>query len=288
MSALKNILVAGGSGTLGKDVVRGLVAAGFRVFVLSRKETIASGKTADLEKLGAEIREGDSLDKSSLASALKGIDAIVSTLSGAAVKDGQINLIEAAAAAKTIRFFVPSDFGVDLYRTGPQEVPFFTAKKAVNEALYKSGLAYAHICNGFFINTTFNGWFGLDLDSGKVTIPGDGKSVISWTTTKDVGRFVAGVLRRYEDYKNRAVFVSGDEASLLDIVHLYEVVNKKKVQVSFRSLDELRAVVKSAAHPFDKAVEQLLVILANGSAEIKTPRHTYEFAEDVDATTLRQ
>jgi nucleoside-diphosphate-sugar epimerase len=70
---LVNILVTGGGGFLGGAICRQLLSSGHRVIAYQRSDC------PEIEKLGAEIIQGDITDFQSLNSALRGIDVVFHT-----------------------------------------------------------------------------------------------------------------------------------------------------------------------------------------------------------------
>lgn len=74
----EKILVTGGTGFLGKGLIRQLVAEGYPVRVLARKLS----DIEPLKKMGVEIFFGDVADHSSLEEAFKGVDIVVHAAAG--------------------------------------------------------------------------------------------------------------------------------------------------------------------------------------------------------------
>ena len=123
------VLVVGASGTLGREAVRALHAAGHRV----RGMTRSPERIRVIELLGGEATIGDLTDPPSLARACSGVDAVLAAAHGAlgrgrytsaAVDDaGHRALVDAARAAGVGRFVYVSALGaapdhpVDFLRT---------------------------------------------------------------------------------------------------------------------------------------------------------------------------
>ena len=78
----QRVLVTGGTGFLGKNVVRGLTQAGYQVRVLARKLSPIEG----LRNGNVEIYFGDVADKASLAAAFEGVDLVVHAAAGTSGK----------------------------------------------------------------------------------------------------------------------------------------------------------------------------------------------------------
>jgi NADH dehydrogenase len=98
------ILVAGGTGRLGSDVVGRLARRGFPVRIFARHPERATG----FDGLSVDTVEGDVRDRAGVAAAMDGVTTVVSAVQGFAGtgdvspasvdRDGNINLIDAAAA----------------------------------------------------------------------------------------------------------------------------------------------------------------------------------------------
>ncbi|KAK9701678.1 hypothetical protein K7432_011609 [Basidiobolus ranarum] len=89
--SIKTVAVAGGSGGLGIFITNALIRNNYQVTVLTRD--------TETQIPGAKTVTVDYHNHDDLVEALRGIDAIVSTISGAALLDGQIILINAAVEA---------------------------------------------------------------------------------------------------------------------------------------------------------------------------------------------
>jgi nucleoside-diphosphate-sugar epimerase/predicted dehydrogenase len=74
----EKVLVTGGTGFLGKRIVKHLVAEGYPIRVLARKLS----DIEPLKKKGTEIFYGDVADKASLEEAFKGIDLVIHAAAG--------------------------------------------------------------------------------------------------------------------------------------------------------------------------------------------------------------
>ena len=74
------VLVAGATGFLGGEICRQLISKNKKVKGLVRI-TSDSGKVAQLKELGVETIEGDLKNKDSLANSLRGVSAVISTVS---------------------------------------------------------------------------------------------------------------------------------------------------------------------------------------------------------------
>ncbi|APR86284.1 Hypothetical protein A7982_11633 [Minicystis rosea] len=145
----KRILVAGGTGQLGRLVVSGLLESGARVRTLSRR---AEETALSLRARGVDVRLADATDSTYLAGVCDGVDVVCSCL-GASVSMAsrerrgfsQIdlvanqNLLAEARRAGVRRFVYVGAF----VGNGWSHTAYSRAHEAFAEALKQSGLPYA-------------------------------------------------------------------------------------------------------------------------------------------------
>ena len=138
------ILIVGVTGVLGRETAHQLLAAGHQVRGLTRNPANAE----DLKALGAEIVQGDLIDKASLERACQGVDAVMATAhqlmgtgnyTSKAVDDvGHHTLIDAAKAAGVQHFVY-----VSIQNVSPDHpLDFYRSKAKVEAYLKASGLSY--------------------------------------------------------------------------------------------------------------------------------------------------
>ncbi|MFD8751287.1 SDR family oxidoreductase [Kitasatospora sp. NPDC059577] len=129
------VLVTGGTGTLGRQVVPLLRAAGRPVRVLSRHERPAADGVshACVDLLGDPAETAARLDR-----ALAGVDTVLHLAGGPKGDDAATRLLVAAARQAGVRHLVHiSVIGADRIPLG-----YFRAKHAAEEAVAGSGLPY--------------------------------------------------------------------------------------------------------------------------------------------------
>jgi NADH dehydrogenase len=185
------ILVAGGSGRLGTLIVRRLEARSLSVRVLTRDRS----RTAHLKGSRVEVIEGDVRDGSSLGGAMAGVSTVVSAIHGfgdignvspASVdRDGNRNLIDAAAAANATVVLM-SIVGA----SAEHPIELFRMKYAAEEQLRASGVPWT------IVRATAFAEFWLDLlnqtagASGRPVIFGRGINPINFVSVSDVAALV--------------------------------------------------------------------------------------------------
>lgn len=145
------IVVAGGTGFLGRHVCRALLDSGHEVVVLGRDPSKVS-RIAELQGAGA-VR-GDVTDRASLEGTLNGAEAVVGCVQfpnhpvevprknltyDEYDRKGTENLLEEGAAAGVQRFAYLSGAGADL----TSDKSWYRAKGFAEHAIKESGLRYA-------------------------------------------------------------------------------------------------------------------------------------------------
>jgi NAD(P)-dependent dehydrogenase (short-subunit alcohol dehydrogenase family) len=196
---IRTVAVAGASGNLGPAILNQLLAAGFTVTALTRADSRSTFPTV----VKVVPVDYDSFD--SLTAALKGQDALVSTLATLAI-GAQIRLIDAAIAAGVKRL-IPSEFGSN--NPLARRMPVFADKVKVHDYLVQKaqergneGFSYTCVHNSVFFDWGLKIGFLL----GKERYDG-GERKFSTTRLETIGKAVAGVLKHAEETKNRDVFV---------------------------------------------------------------------------------
>jgi uncharacterized protein YbjT (DUF2867 family) len=148
------VVVIGGTGMLGGQVVTALLARGKRVRALVRPKSDAAG----LIRAGVEIAPGDMMDPASLLRAMDGADAVVSTAAGYTRHSkgdtseidttGNRNLADAADQAGIRRFVLTSIVTCD---QTPQ-IPHFWHKKLAEDRLEELGVPFVSLRPGAFLD----------------------------------------------------------------------------------------------------------------------------------------
>lgn len=153
------------------------------------------------------------VDYSSVADltvALTGQDAVVSALTTSAMAT-QLPLIEASIAA-SVKRFIPSEFGSDTGNPNASKLPVYQSKIAVHQNLQKQAVVhpeftYTLIRNGVFLDWGLALGFHLQFDSETPPFYDGGDRPFSTTTLATIGQAVVGVLRHFDETRNRVVFV---------------------------------------------------------------------------------
>jgi uncharacterized protein YbjT (DUF2867 family) len=185
------ILVAGGTGNLGRRVVGLLRSGGTQVRVLSRDVARAS-RLGD----GVDVVAGDVRDRASLPQALEGITTVVSAVHGFAGPGGvtpdsvdrlgNANLVAAAVAAGVQNFILVSIAGA----TADSPMELFRAKHDAETGLRGSPLAWTIIRPTAYTETWAMVMGEMLKSSGRVVVFGRGENPINFVSVTDVAHLI--------------------------------------------------------------------------------------------------
>jgi NADH dehydrogenase len=188
------ILVTGASGFVGRSIVRELRVADLPVRCLVRNPA----KAGTLDAWGCELVRGDMTDAASLRRATEGCDAVVhlvAILTGRpqdferVMTAGTRALVECAQAEGVRRFVLMGSLGFDL--PGAEQVPYYAAKRAMEEAVRGSGISHAILRPSFVFGPDGGALprFGRIVRlSPVVPVPGSGAQRIDPIWIGDVAR----------------------------------------------------------------------------------------------------
>src|ERR1700682_3273106 len=201
------VLVVGGTGALGSQVIERLIARGKRVRALVRP----TSQTRRLDAAGVELAPGDLLEPESLRRALDGVDAVVTSAAGytghtpgdsiETDRTGNRNLIDAAAEIGVRRFVFTSI--LNCHET--PNVPHFWAKKLAEDELAERGVPFVALRPGAFVDQ-FGMWGGDGFAAGRVAWTGDSTVPLTFLYTPDLAEYLAA-----------AVDASVDDGERIDI-----------------------------------------------------------------------
>ena len=205
------ILIVGASGVLGREAAHQLLRAGHRVRVLTRVPAQATA----LAEAGAEVVAGDLTDATSLPSALRGIEAVLTAAHGLLgrgkyrsemVDDaGHRALIDAAKQASVRHFIYTSVHGAS--PTHP--IDFYRTKYRIEQYLHQSGMPYTILRPSAFMEWHAHNLLGKSiLEKGSAIIFGAGNNPTSFVAAHDIAQLLLRILPD-EKVRNRIIAISG-------------------------------------------------------------------------------
>ncbi|KAI0067604.1 NAD-P-binding protein [Artomyces pyxidatus] len=248
MSGFRNFALVG-AGNLGDFIIEELLKAKTvgtvdKVTVLTRTESAGKESLQKFAASGASVIGVDYTNKDAAVKALAGIDVVISTLPIHALEI-EFSLAEASKAAG-VKLFVQSDWGLI-----SETKPLVPAKEASRENMRAIGLPWAAFCAGSWSDFLFVPLLRLDVKGGKAEVGGDGNSPMTFTSRPDLARFVVYTLTKLpvSTLEYKVFSIEGDRKSFNEIFEAYEAKTGKKVDVTYKSINELEAAV--AANPAD-------------------------------------
>ena len=186
------VLVVGGTGHLGTQVVAELISRGKHVRALVRPGSDATR----LEAAGLAIARGDMMDLDSLVRAMDGADSVITTAAGYTRHSkgdtpqidtvGNSNLAEAAGRTRVRRFVLTSILTCDQ----TPHVPHFWHKKLAEDRLEELGVPFVALRPGAFLDQVTR--FGGDpFSNGRLTWLGSSRVPLTFVLTADLAGYLA-------------------------------------------------------------------------------------------------
>ncbi len=235
------ILVAGGTGHLGVELVPLLTARGIPVRILTRDPDRARQRLGETP----QFAKGDARNPHTLEAALKGVDAVVSAMTGfgpgapgpkAVDYEGNLNLIRAAEEAGVRRFVLVSIHDA----TADHAMELWRMKHRAEEALRTSRLDWVVVRPNAFMELWAELLGGPIFRDGKATVFGRGDNPINFNSAKDVARFVE--LALFDPGLGRTILSIGgpENLSLNQLVGQVERAAGRKAAVKHVPLPMMR------------------------------------------------
>ena len=188
------VLVVGGTGTLGRQIARRALDAGHQVRCVVRSPR----KAAFLQEWGCELTRGDLLEPESLDYALEGQEAVIDAATARATDpgsayqidwDGKQNLFAACQKAGVKRLVFHSLLDADSY----PEVPLMHIKACTEQWLQASDFDYTILQGVAFMQGLISQFAIPVLESQTVWVSGS-PTPIAYMNTQDVARFAVAAL----------------------------------------------------------------------------------------------
>ncbi|XP_047970791.1 isoflavone reductase homolog [Salvia hispanica] len=255
------ILVVGGTGYMGRRIVKASLAEGHPTYILRRPEI-----GMDIEKLqvllefkrqGAVLVEGSFSDHQSLVEAVKQVDVVVCTMSGVHFRSHnllmQLKLVDAIKEAGNIKRFLPSEFGMDpaqmMHALEPGRVTFdekMTVRKAIEAANIPRTYISANCFGGYFVgNLSQMGTLLPPKD--KVLIYGDGNAKAVFMDEDDIATYT---IKSIDDPRtlNKTVYIRPPEniLSQRELVQIWENLSGNTLERTSISGQDFLALMKDA------------------------------------------
>ncbi|KAM7276698.1 hypothetical protein ACFE04_018564 [Oxalis oulophora] len=255
------ILIIGGTGYIGKYIVRASAQSSHPTFLLIRESTLSnpaddhkSEIIASFKKLGVNFLIGDLNDQESLVKAIKQVDVVISTVSRTMVHE-QHKIISAIKQAGNIKRFFPSEFGSDVDRDHANQLTktIFAPKANARRAVKASGIPYTFVYSNFF-----DGTFLTNLCQYGASSPPRDKE-------EDIGTYT---IKAVDDPRtlNKILHIrpAGNIYSFNDLVSLWENKIGKTLERSYVSEEQLLKNIQESPAPLNIILTIFHSVLVKG------------------------
>jgi uncharacterized protein YbjT (DUF2867 family) len=233
----KLIVLAGGTGDLGKRIALALIKRKANLRILVRPGS-------SLELPGADIVAIDFNNPLELISACKGATIVISALAGLGdvIIDTQKRLLDAAIEAKVPRF-IPSDFSADFTKLPEGSNRNFDLRREFHRYLEKKPIAATTIFNGGFMDMLSGQAPFILFKFKRVLFWGNADQKLDFTTKDDTAAYTAMVA--LDKSTPRFLNIAGDIFSAKELAEKASEVFKTPFKL-FRagSLGMLSAIIK--------------------------------------------
>ena len=256
------ILIVGVTGVLGRETARQLLATGHQVRGLTRKPSNAE----NLKALGAEIVQGDLIDKASLERACQGVDRVMvaahqlmgtGKYTSQAVDDnGHRVLIDVAKAAGVKHFVYTS-----IQKVSPDHpVDFYQSKAKVEAYLKTSGLSYTILRPPALMEWHVHNLLGASiLTTGKATIYGSGNNPANYIAARDAAH-LAVIALTDPSVKNCVIEMGGpDNITKNQIADMYMRFSGKQAKVNHVPVAMMK-VMAPIMRPFQPVISRMMTL----------------------------
>ena len=192
------------AGRIGGPVVDELANAGFDVTVLTRDPAHVQGKSSN-----ARTVQVDYDSDSSLAEALKGQDALVSTVAMSAIGN-QKRMIDVAINAG-VKYYIPAEYTVNSRAPNAQAQPMMASVVQIQKVLEARGdkIAWFVVNCGALLEFVLDHPVLLDFNNQQATLWDGGDGAISLSDIPLLARAVAAALQKPEKVVDHRLRVHG-------------------------------------------------------------------------------
>ena len=239
-----SLLIVGGTGTLGRQIVLQALTKGYPVRCLVRNFR----KASFLKEWGAELIYGDLSIPETIPLCLQGITAVIDASTSRPsdldiVKtvdwEGKLALIEAAKLAKVKRFIFCSTQNLDQF----SNIPLMNMKEGIEIKLKESQIPYTIFRLTGFYQGLIEQYAIPILENIPIWVTNE-NTCVSYMDTQDIAKFC---LKSFQlpQTKNKTFFLGGPKGWVSsEIINLCEQLAGQSAKVNRISLFNLKLITK--------------------------------------------
>ncbi|KAI4327992.1 hypothetical protein L6164_020392 [Bauhinia variegata] len=277
--AKSKVLIVGGTGYIGRRLVKASLAQGHETYVLQRPDLGFQIEKLQMllsfKKQGAHLIQASFSDHQSLVDAVKQVDVIISAVSGVHIRTHsillQLKLVEAIKESGNVKRFLPSEFGLDPARMGHALEPgrvTFDDKMAVRKAIEEANIPYTYISANLFA-----GYFAGSLSQmnsfvpprDKVHLFGDGNLKAVFMDEDDVATYT---IKAIDDPRtlNKTLYLRPQDniLSQRELIGIWEKLIGKELDKTYISPEEFHTTLKGLDYKLQVGIGHFYHIFYEG------------------------
>ncbi|KAG6633748.1 bifunctional pinoresinol-lariciresinol reductase-like [Carya illinoinensis] len=253
------VLIVGGTGYLGKRLVKASLAQGHETYILHRSEIGVDIEKVQMllsfKKQGAHLVSGSFSDQQSLVNAVKLVDVVICAISGVHIRSHQIllqlKLVDAIKEAGNVKRFLPSEFGTDPARMEHALEPgrvTFDDKMVVRKAIQEANIPFTYVSANCFAGYFLGGLCqpGRIIPSrDSVFLFGDGNTKAIYVDEDDIATYT---IKTIDDPRalNKTIYIRPPKniLSQREVVEIWEKLIGKDLHKSSISEQEFLASIE--------------------------------------------
>ncbi|OKL55440.1 hypothetical protein UA08_09298 [Talaromyces atroroseus] len=243
MSEIRNVVILGATGLVGKEIVKALVDDGsFQVTIVKRIGGSSSHPFPESSRL-REIGDIDYTSVSSLKKAFAGQHAVIEALNPSGVVH-QDKIVQAAVETESVRHIITPDFSGDYLNEHIHEIRIYDSKVEAHHVTkrliqQRKSLHWTAILTGSFFDWAIdNGIFWVDAKARQVTIFGSGNQSNALAALDVVGRATIRVLKDPDSYLDRQAYFADYLISCNELLKLLNELEDQTWTAKHVSLDD--------------------------------------------------
>lgn len=225
----KIIVIAGGTGNLGRKIIDALLTQNAEVRAIVRHDSNLQ-KIKELELKGVQVFKIDTSNIAEISKHCLGADCMISALAGLeeTILDIQKNFLDAAIEAKIPRF-IPSDYSIDFTNLKEGQNRNLDWRREFHKYLNQASIKSTSIFNGAFMELLTTDMPLILKKQKRILCWGNPNQGLEFTTTFNVAEFTANVAM--DDDTPRYLRVAGDKLSCNEFKSLVTELTQEEFKI---------------------------------------------------------